>query len=161
VSAAALRFVAGPKSPLPGVTDAQWFRLTAALEVQPIGAVSDSGGLGAYDIRPRRLVELKLATKLRYVQAPSGRWIHVCSFVPPMTGERFLSDLSVQSDVLSRSISVYYSALMGGELTRPSEECSVAGALSILHRGGTGALKAFPDLFDDTRSLYSAAKEIF
>ena len=153
---AALRFVAGPESPLRGVNDAQWSRFVAVLEVQPIGAVSDSGGLGAYDIRPRRLVELGRATNLRYVQAPSGRWIHVCDF----DGERFLADPIAQYSVLSRSISLYYAALKGGELQMP-KDVSLSGALAILHRGGRGAFKAYPDLFDNTRSLYEAAKEIF
>jgi hypothetical protein len=77
-----------------------------------------------------------------------------------MTGERFLSDLIVQSEMLSHSISVYYVALMSGELTKPSN-VSFAGALAILHRGGTGALKAYPDLFDNTRALFERAKGAF
>ena len=130
------------------------------LEVQPVSAVSASGGLGAYDIRPRRLVELEYASRLSYDRAPSGRYVHSCEFNAPMTRERFLSDAFEQYKVFSRSTKRYYDALKSGALQKPSD-VSLAGALAVLHIGGRGALQGWPKLFDNTRSLYEAAREAF
>jgi len=62
------RFAAAP-SPLAGVPESAWVRFHTSQEVQAVDAVSESGGLGAYDIRPRRLVELGYATELRSKRA--------------------------------------------------------------------------------------------
>jgi hypothetical protein len=147
-------------SPLKGVSAAQWTRFVRALEVQAIGAVSESGGFGSYDMRPRRLVELGYAKDLRSVRNEDGRTIRVCEFILPWTQDRFLADPILQYKVLSQSISLYLKALVGGDLKRP-EDASVAGVLAVLHVGGRGALAGWPDLFIDTRARYDAARGAF
>ena len=154
------RFIVGPESPLEGVTRDAWQRFVAALEVQGVGDVSESGGLGAYDIRPRRLVELGYAVDLRSIRTVAGRQVYECDFALPWTKTRFLSDSVAQYTVLAKSIRLYYDAVRRGELSKP-ENCSMAGTLAILHRGGRGALKGWPDLFEDTRALYQAARGAF
>jgi len=154
------RFVSGPVSPLEGVSSDAWSHFVAALEVQAVDAVSDSGGLGSYDIRPRRLVELGYAVGLDSKRTPAGRQIRVCNFVLPWTQKRFLEEPVAQYVALSKSISLYHRAIVSGELKVP-EGVSVAGALVILQRGGTGALKAWPNLFDNTRALFKAAQGAF
>jgi hypothetical protein len=156
----ALRFVSGPRSPLEGVSQEAWQRFVASLEVQAIGAVSNSGGLGSYDIRPRRLVELGYATALRSKRTPTSRQIQVCEFILPWTQARFLSDSIAQYVALSRSISMYYQALVKGEIEKP-RDMSVAGALAVLHVGGRGALKSWPKLFEKTQVRYQAAQKAF
>lgn len=148
-------------SPLPGVSSSSWARFVTALDVQDIKAVSSSNGLGAFDLRPRRLVELRYATNLRPVRSPtSGRQLYVCDFVAPWTREQFLSDPVAQYGVLAHSIGEYHRALSRGEIPLP-DKMSLAGALAILHRGGNGALKAWPVLFPETRVLYDAARSAF
>ena len=156
----AQRFISTPDSPLEGVSRDAWAQFVAALEVQPINAVSDSGGLGCYDIRPRRLVELGYAKTLCSKRTEKGRQIHVCDFVLPWSQSRFLTDALAQFVVLSKSIVLYHRALMSGELKVPVG-VSTAGALSILHRGGKGALTSWPNLFESTRELYEATKGAF
>lgn len=156
----AVRFRSTLASPLPGVTAEAWARFYPALDVQPIGAVSASGGLGSYDLRPRRLVELGLATNLRGGRTPSGRQAWTCDLLPPLSRHSFLANPVTQYMVLSRSMLRYHAQILSGELLRP-DGVSLAGALSILHRGGRGALAAFPDLFDDTRALYEKARGAF
>ena len=157
---AAQRFIALPESPLEGVSNESWARFVAALEVQPIGAVSESGGLGSYDIRPRRLIELGYALALRSKRNEKGRQIYICDFILPWTQKRFLAEPVAQYVALSKSISLYHRALMSGELKKP-EDASMAGALAVLHVGGRGALSGWPKLFDHTRTIYENARRSF
>ena len=160
MSAMAHRFTSGPDSALVGVSADAWRRLIAALEVQPTGATSASGGLGSYDIRPRRLVELGYAMQLVSLRSDSGRQIHACNFIEPWSKARFLADPVAQYTVLVKSMRAYYDALRGGELVKP-EEMTMAGALAVLHVGGRGALKSWPKLFENTQALYAASQGAF
>lgn len=159
-----------PKSPLEGVPDAAWGRLVTAFEVQPTRAVSASGGLGAYDLRPRELVESGLATNLRYVSKPGQRAHHECDLLPQGSAgpqdparlrEAFLRDPLAQLAALGRVVSRYHQQLMSGELQVP-QGLSVAGAIALLRRGGRGALASWPDgTLPNTRSFVERAREAF
>lgn len=153
------RFVSGPHSPLDDVSSDAWRRLLSVLETQPTGATSASGGLGSYDIRPRRLIEMGYATKAKSFKL-DGRQVHSCTWLAPWTEQRFLSDPIAQYTVLAKSMRMYYDALRRDELKKPSE-MSFAGALMVLHIGGRGALKSWPNLFENTRALYDAAQGAF
>ena len=162
MTSALARFRSFVASPLPGVLDTAWEKFLYALDTgAPIGATSPSGGLGSFDLRPRRLAELGLMSKLSYARgAPGKREICVGEFVPPMTRERFLSDVMVQNDALIASMVAYDEDLTTGELVRP-EGLSRAGALAILHRGGRGALTKWPEMFDDTAALVARCEGCF
>lgn len=147
-------------SPLPGVGDDAWARFVTALEVQPVKAMSESGGFGAYDLRPRRLQELGLVTVTKLTRGPSGRSMCECNFVAPMTRDRFLSDPLTQYRALVKSMTDYHRELTDGSKTKPAD-ISMAGALAVLHRGMHGALRSWPNLFDNTRALYEAAQGAF
>lgn len=151
------------RSPIPGVSDAAWMRWVAALDAQPIDAVGPSGGLGSYDMRPRRLKELGLARSVRLERAPSGRQVYSCELAPPLTRARFLRDMVLQAAVLARSARGHYDDLAraSGEGLRLPEGQTLAGALAVLHRGGRGALARWPDLFEDTRVLWEKARGCF
>lgn len=138
----------------------QWEAFKRILDVQPIGAISESGGLGAFDMRPRRLVELGYATNLRTTRTGTGRQIHVCEFAGKITQAGFLADPEMQHTAFKQSMKLYHALLLDGRLKRP-DGVSVAGALAILHRGGRGALEAWPSLFSDTRDLFEKVKELF
>lgn len=160
-AATLLRFRSQPlASPLPGVSNEQWTRLARALEVQPPRAISESGGYGSYDLRPRRLVELGLANNLRVTRTPSGRQAHACDLLLPLTEKRLLTDPLMQLVILRRAIASHHAQLCKNEITRP-EGVTIAGGLAILHVGGRGALASWPNLFDETRALYEAARGAF
>jgi hypothetical protein len=61
---------------------------------------------------------------------------------------------------LARSLGLYHELLRAGDIARPAG-VSLAGALAILHRGGRGALRKWPDVFSDTRALFEAAQGAF
>lgn len=158
---AARRFYARSQtSPLPGVSKEAWDRFAKALEVQSNTAVSESGGFGTYDIRPRRLVELGICTNPRLVNKHKERSVYECDFKPPWTKEKFLADLMAQCNAFKQSMVLYHKDLASGVIEKP-EGVSISGALAILHIGGRGALKAWPDLFDNTRARYEAANGAF
>jgi hypothetical protein len=137
-----------------------WQRFAAALEVQSINAVSQSGGFGSYDLRPRRLVELGYAMRLRSKRTDKGRQIYICDFFLPWTQARFLADPVAQYTALSKSISLYHRAVLSGELKKP-DGVSMAETMATLHRGGRGALEAWPKLFDHTRALCESVRGLF
>jgi hypothetical protein len=143
---------------LPGVSADAWRKFAAALETRSVSAVSSTGGLGAYEIHPRRLVELKKADNLRY-EGGSGR-VQVCDFIAPLTRERFLADPQLQYSLFARSIALYNQQLRAGELQQP-EGATKAETLAALHIGGRGALKDWANLFERTRMLCRAVREIF
>lgn len=148
-------------SPLDGVSADAWERFVRVLEVQPVEAVSPSGGLGAYDMRPRRLVELGYAKTLCSRRTELGRQVHVCEFEPPWTQRRFLIDPLAQRAALTKSMVLYHRALFDGQLVHPGK-MSISGALTVLHVGGRGALVAGEEkLFESTRALYEAARGMF
>ncbi len=149
------------QSPLPGVSNNAWARFVMALDIQDIKAVSTSNGLGAFDLRPRRLVELGYAKNLRPARSPTNnRQLYQCDFIAPLTREQFLSDPIAQYGVLAHSSADYHQALGRGDVRKP-DEMSLAGALAILHRGGAGALRSWPALFPETQALYDAARSAF
>jgi hypothetical protein len=154
-----MRFV-DDVSPLAGIPAHAWRRFVAALKVQNFDRVSIGGGLGAYNIRPRRLVEIGRAKHFRRVQDIDGPAKQVCDFIAPWTEERFLADPTAQYAVLVKSMRLYYDALRDGTVKRPTG-VSLAGALVVLHAGGRGALEGWPDLFDDTKALFEATRGMF
>ena len=152
------RVPGGPVSPLAGVTDLAWQRFVAVLEVQMIGDVSASGGLGSFDMRPRRLVELEYATGLRSVRTDEGRQVQACDLI--RSQRRFLADTIAQYAAFQRSCVLYSQAMQRGDIKKP-DDVSLSGALCILQVGGKGALAGWPKLFENTRARYEAAKDLF
>lgn len=146
-------------SPLPGVPREGWERLARALEVQGVGEVDESGGLGAYALRPRRLVELGLATGLRTERSPGGRQRHRCRLLPPLD-RQLLMDPVLQRSALAMSLRLHLRDLAAGRLRRP-EGLDIPAALAVLHRGGRGALEGWPEAFDDTKALARRARGAF
>jgi len=181
------RFTSLPESPLRGVTREAWRMFSAGLQVQAHNMISESGGLGIFDIRPRRLVELGYATGLRSMRRPTthawssgvcsrcrttrtektdmetcqnGRQIQVCEFIMPWTQQRFLTNPVAQYTALAQSMRLYYDALRDGKLVKP-KDVSMAGALVVLHRGGRGALEAWPKIFSGTKMLFNRVQKAF
>jgi hypothetical protein len=153
------RFVTTMKSPIEGVPDIAWARFVKAMEVAKPRSMTLSGGYGAFDMRPRRLVELGYAKSLRRAKNRK-RLVWKCDFLHPWSERKFLGDSFAQYAAFRASCMRYSEALKVGSIARP-KGCSLAGALAILHIGGKGALACFPKLFPETQKLYDAAKEIF
>jgi len=162
--AALARFRSVIVSPLSGVSDEAWEKFVYAMDVQPIGAVSSSGGFGSFDMRPRRLVELGLMSKLRYVRMLDGREVYEGKFVGivdglPLTRERFLNDITIQHEILAKSMVAYDEELK--KMLAKLDGLSRAGVLAILHRGGRGALAKWPEMFSDTAALVARCQGCF
>ena len=147
-------------SPIAGVSAESWKRYYSAFEIQPVDAISASGGYGSFDLRPRRLVELNYARNLGTKVTDNGRHIQTCEVILPWTERRCLGNFLAPYAAFARSNLMYYQALSSGQLEKPAE-MSMSGALAILHRGGRGALKNHENLFSDTRALYEKARDIF
>lgn len=144
---------------LPQLSSNVWTLFRKAFEVAPSHVVTRSGGYGLYDLRPRRLVELGYANGLR--RALNGkREIWKCSFTGGWTERMFLGNPARQREVFRLSMMDYAAQIERGQITLP-DGCTLAGALAILHLGGRGALKKFPELFPLTKRRYDAVSEMF
>lgn len=154
---AAARFVVPPRSPLDGVSPEAWVAYARAMEVQPVWAVSASGGLGAYAMRPQRLVELDVMRDGGLTRR-GRRQVRRGELLPAYAD--FLANPRAQRAVFVRSNLLYDRAMASGDLQRPVL-LSRAGALAVLHRGGRGALAGWPDLFSDTRALVEGVEGMF
>jgi hypothetical protein len=149
-------------SPLVGVESRAWSRFATAMEVQPVQACSPSGGLGAYDMRPGRLVELGYAKKEKQRRTDAGRQVQACSFVGKWSREKFLAHPVEQYTAFSRSMRLYHDALREGKPIRLPAGLSMAEALALLHRGGRGALEAWPEkVFPATAKLLARVRGCF
>ena len=149
------------RSPLPGVPDRAWATFVFVLETQPLSAISDSNGLGCFEMRPRRLGDLGMMTSLRAVRRRS-RQVFEGTFVLPLTLERFLRDPLLQYGALRRSLERHD----GEDVAKKAlpEGVTRAGALALRHRGGPGALSGWAGgspRFPRTEELFLKANGIF
>ena len=147
-------------SPLPGVSNEAWAKFVRLLETQDVRSKSASGGFGAYDMRPKRLAELGIVRLTGLGRNHANRQHYECEFIAPWNRDKFLSDPRLQYRVLVMSMERYAEDIRVGKVTKPAD-ISLSGALAILHRGMTGALKSYPNLFSDTRRLLSDAQGVF
>ncbi|MES2179851.1 MAG: hypothetical protein V4550_18465 [Gemmatimonadota bacterium] len=162
------------KSELPNVSNAAWTSFVFAMKVAPLDAVSPSNGLGMFDIRYKRLADLKLVENLRYKRDPiTNRSVQVADWVPPLTRDLFLKSANAQYKVFVASCRAYYKLLKEAEhydecALRPDferpDDVSMSGALAILHRGGRAALEKWSDpenRFEATLELFRNANGVF
>lgn len=160
-------FATSIPSPIDGVNADAWSRFVRALATKVVNGVpaardlrevSPSGGLGWFEMRPRRLADLGLVTNLRRSTTPGGRQVWEGDFVLPLTRKRFLDNPVVQYNALVRSVTDHLAHV--GDLPAG---VSMSGALAILHRAGPGALRTWPSgkQFDDTLHLFHHANQIF
>jgi hypothetical protein len=159
-------------SPLEGVSDGAWTTFADRMRTQAFGAVSPSNAIGAWALKPRRLADLGLVAGLSYIKDPKDpaaqRNIFVGEFIPPRTTRSFQHDPKDQYIAFSNSMKDYHQRMQSGDIPSPDggvpAGMTVAGALSILHRGGPAALQKWNDLntrFEDTQRLYSDVNGIF
>lgn len=125
-------------SPLPSVSNEAWTKFVSLLEVQPLHGVSASNALGCYAMRPRRLQDLGVMTRLRYTRRQDNhRQVWEGDFLPPLTQKLFLSNPVLQYHLLVKSVRLHQDAV--SHLGLPSG-LTHSGRLALLHRGGKGAL---------------------
>ena len=143
------------KSPLKGVTDAQWDAFVRAFSTRPITAESKAHGIGSFDLRPRRLVELGVMENLRRATRPPGECIADLTAKYADLGK----NATRQYEVFARSMTEYDAEL--ADLKMP-EGCTRSGALAILHCGGTGALEQWPkNAFKTTSQIFKKTNGLF
>lgn len=148
-------------SPISGVNDADWTQFVGAMIVQDPGVVSESNGLGMFDMKPRRLADLGYVKKLSRGDR-QGRQVWLGAFVPPWTPERFLGNQPEQYTAFSRSMVDYATRIREGKLACP-DGVTLSGALAILHRAGPKGLDSWSagEVFPETQLAYARAAGVF
>src|SRR5271165_4421423 len=111
------------KSPLPGVSSEKWDVFVRIMSVQLIKDVSLAGGIGSFDLRPRRLGELEVMTNLHR----NDRGVWVGDLLPKFALIR--SSLGLQYKIFEDSMKKYDAALVSEEIVKP-ENVSKSGALA-------------------------------
>lgn len=159
---------------LHGVENVAWRRFIHALTVddeigpthgkpRPHHAETSAGGLGCFDLRPPRLADLGLVRDLR-VDNSSGRRLVRCTFVLPLTRERFLGAPLVQYNALLESLRRYDAALhaMLSAGTKLPDGMTRSGALALFHRLGPKALDKWSKYKNRaTIALYQRTNKLF
>lgn len=152
------RFARVPfKSPLSGVSDVAWDAFALALSVRGVSATAASGGVGSFELRPRRLGELGILTNMH--RDERGKWVG--DYVLPDTEALIRCRPARQLEIFSLSMVAYDADLTSGLLARP-DGASRSGCLAILHCGGTGALERWPEgAFKTTRAIFDRVNGLF
>lgn len=145
------------KSPLDGVSDAQWSKFCRLMATQKVGDVSESNALGMFAMRPRRLADLGYIESTATVRTPKGRQVFVGDFKPPLTAKKFLANAMEQYRAFVRSVKDHWTRLKGGKIKKP-DWMSDSGALAALHRGGPPALEK---RMSDTAALVERVDGVF
>ncbi len=147
-------------SPIESVSNAAWTEFVRVMLTAPIGAVSASNCLGAFQMSPRRLKELGVLENLKRTKSKrSKRTIWATSSVRDQDrATTFLKSLSLQFKFFTQSMKEYASSFEKGEVKLP-HDCTLSGALAILHRAGVAGLTG--DRFPATQAAYEKANGIF
>lgn len=142
------------KSVLSGVPDAAWDAFVRAVSSRSIRDVSRGGGIGSFDLRPRRLGEIGVMVNL--LRGDRGKWVGDLAPEYADLGR----DATLQYRVFALSTKLYDADLVEGRIARP-EGVSRSGALAVLHCGGKGAIDGWPRAFKTTRETFDRANDIF
>ena len=149
-------------SPLQGVTDDQWTRFVAIMMTEPTTAVGPSNELGAFQFKPRRLVDLGILRGHleRTRSEKSNRVIWATAEQEDRDrAEAFLKSIRAQERAFTKSCVDYASKIASGEISKhPST--SLSEALAILHRSGPKGLSS-RWVFPATQALADKAAGIF
>lgn len=134
-------------SPLEGVPDDDWTRWVIAMRTGETSDIGDSGALGMFAFKLRRLADIGLMNNVAPTNArKTGRMSWTGDWVAPLTRDAFLNSPSIQYRALAASTQLYMNALADGEITQPTfadgdkaeteKEISLSGALALLHKCG-------------------------
>jgi len=147
-------------SPLESVSHEAWTEFVNTMLTSPIGAVSPSNALGAFQMTPRRLVDLGVFKKLERTRSKkSGRTIWAAAGEEDRArATRFLKSIALQFKVFTKSMTDYASQFSEGTVKMPSD-CTLSGALAVCHRAGVAGLSG--DRFPETQMVHAKANGIF
>lgn len=153
------------KSEIEDVSDEAWTKFVMLMRTSAYGDVSATGALGAWEMRPKRLADLKLMANVRQVAGP-GRTAWAGEFVGDLTQRKFLESPEAQYMAFAESMRRYAAGLKSGEISRASEteDMTTSGMLAILHRSGPRGLKNWSDRrrrFSDTVDLFDKVNGVF
>jgi len=145
-------------SPIDGVTAEKWTKFVRVMLTAPIGSVSPSNALGAFQMTTRRLQDLGVLKDIKRTKSKkSGRTIWACTTREDHDrAKKFLNSLSLQFKVFTRSILDYTEKLSHGKIP---EGCTLSGALAVANRAGIAGISG--ERFPETQRAYENANGIF
>lgn len=156
-------------SPLEEVSDEDWTKFVATLRTTDLDSVTDSGALGMFGFKLRRLEDIGLMTNVSPIndrKKGKGKMSWTGEWVSPLSQSIFLSSPSIQYRALAASSQLYALALAEGEIKQPEteEEISLSGALALLHKCGARGFEQWSDKSKrkpSTTALFEAANGLF
>lgn len=151
-------------SEIEDVSDEDWTKWVQAMKVGEPTTITDSGALGLFGIKPRRLEDLGLMKNVEpFNERRRMKWDG--DWVPPMTREAFLGNPSIQYRLLAISTRLYCQALADGEIRWPnSDDVTLSGALALLNKCGPRVLEDWADASrrkPSTEELFKATNGLF
>lgn len=139
-------------SELEGVDDEAWTTWVLAMKVAEPTDVADSGALGMFAIKPRRLADLGLMKNVSHSNPRktgqlqwSGEWAD-----PRLTRDVFLSSPTIQYRAFVASTRFYATGIEDGSISCPDvladDGVTLSGALALLHKCGPRALEQWSNV---------------
>lgn len=148
-------------SPFPNVSSEKWTEFVRVMMTAPSASVSASNALGAFEMMPRRLVDLGiLKHDLKRVRSETSKRV-IWAAVSGPDHERaraFLKSLPLQFRTFMCSMKDYYLTIEKNAVKLP-QDCTLSGALALLHRAGLAGLSG--SRFPATQLVFERANGIF
>jgi hypothetical protein len=156
-------------SPLEEVSDEDWTKFVAALRTADLNSVTDSGALGMFGFKLRRLEDIGLMKNVSPIndrKKGKGKMSWTGDWVLPLSQDIFLGSPSIQYRALAASSQLYTLALTDGEIKQPEieGEISLSGVLALLHKCGARGFEQWSDKDKrkpSTIALFEAANGLF
>ncbi len=157
------------QSELPGVPDEAWTAWVLAMKIAEPTTTADSGALGMWAMKPRRLADLGFMKNVRAEpQRKNGLLKWDGQWTAPLTKDAFLSSPSIQYRILTASTKLYADGIADGSIACPDEigdeGVTLSGALALLQKFGPHGLERWTDVEDrkpQTIQLFKHANGLF
>lgn len=161
------------KSPISGVTGAQWTKFMRAVgDKSNARNISSTGHLGFFRFSYPRLAEIGLVVRPHRAPGRDGKSVWTGDFVPPLTMAGFLKNVGLQCRAFALSSGDFATHIRESHARDLGKEiggsrATLSGLLAVLHRAGHKGFdhwvvsKEDQKKYPNTTAAYKAANGIF
>lgn len=131
-------------SPIRGVPALSWEKFVTVMVVAPKRHTTPRGRFGMFGMDARRLADVGFMANPRKAVVGAEQGVWTGEWVPPLSGDKFLSSTPAQYEAFARSMrrmAPSVSKLVG--LPVGPARCSLSGLLAVGHLAGEAGVKSW------------------